>query len=293
VSAHRLEPEWDPRLVEAAVLAGMAGGRAEREFRIARDALYEIAEPEPREAAFARLHARWFERLGLDRPFREALAEHPAIAARCGRWLVARARGRPDEGADLRVGPDGRRTVLVRVTSDTVVEPERLALLLRREILHVADMLDPDFGYAPSLPAHAVGGPRERLVREGYRVLWDAYVDGRLARVGRMPPTARRARLGEFARAFPYLGSAAEAAFTRFFDGPALTHAELLAFAIGGPSGTPAPRCRLCELPTRDLEPDPAALPAVVRAAIARDFPSWHVDDGLCRRCAEVYATRS
>ena len=292
MSARGLEPEFDPRLVEAAVLVAVARRGRDGEFHAERDALYRIAEPEPREAGFAALHARWFERLALDRPFGEALAERPAIAARCRRWLVARARGTRDEAADLLVAPSAPPTLLVRVTAETVATAERLTLLLRRELLHVADMLDPRFGYAPSLPEGLAGGARESVVRGNYRVLWDAYVDGRLARRGAVPPAARAERLLEFGRAFPHLGAGTAAAFERFFGARELTHAELLAFAAGGPAGAPLPRCRLCELPTRDFAPAPEALAVEVLAAIARDFPSWRPADGLCGRCAELYASR-
>lgn len=292
MSAARLEPEYAPRLVEAAVLAAVAGQVGERQFHVERDRLYEIAAPEPREAAFDALHARWFERLALDRPFSATLAERPEIAARCGRWLVTRARGGRDEAADLLVAPAALPTLLVRVAAETIAAPERLRLLLRRELLHVADMLEPRFGYAPSLPESVAGGARERVVRDNYSVLWNTYVDGRLVRAGLVPAAVRAERLAEFVRAFPRLRAGTEAAFERFFGSRSLTHAELLAFAVGGPDGGPLPRCRLCDLPTRDFEPAPQALPAEARAAIARDFPSWRPAEGLCGRCAELYASR-
>lgn len=291
VSAGRLDPEFDPRLVEAAVLEAIRGHAREREFHAQRDAVYEIAEPEPREAAFEALHGRWFERLALDRPFHEALAEQPALAQRGVRWLVTGARGLGDEAADLLGGPDIRPTLLVRVLPDTVAAPERLWRLLRRELLHVADMLDPGFGYDAALPRDAAGGARERVVRDNYRVLWNTYVDGRLVRRGVLPATVRGERRREFGRAFPHLGDRMEAAFEAFFDGQQLTHPGLLAFAAGGPDGAPLPRCRLCEMPARDFEPTPAALPDCILAAIERDFPAWQPADGLCTRCAELYAS--
>lgn len=237
MNAGRLDPEFDPRLVEAAVLEALRGHAGERDFHAEREVLYDIVEPEPREAAFEALHARWFGRLALDRAFHRALAEHPEIAARCRRCLVARARGRREEVADLLVAPDERPTLVVLVTPGTVAVPERLHVFLRRELLRVGDMLDPGFGYDPAPPAGVAGGAWERPVRDAYRVLWDAYVDGRLVRRGVLPATARRDRLGDFVRAFRHLGADAEAAFERFFGGQRLTHAELLAFTARRPHG--------------------------------------------------------
>jgi hypothetical protein len=291
-SAERLDPEFEPRLVEAAVLEAIRGHAREREFHTERDAVYGLVEPEPREAAFEALHARWFERFGLDRPFHEALAEEPAVARGCARWLVAGARARRDEAADLLIGADVGPSLFVRVLSGTVVTRDPLLRLLRRELLHVADMLDPGFGYEATLPRDVAGGARERVVRGNYRILWDVYVDGRLVRRGVLPSTVRGDRIAEFGRAFPHLGTRTEAAFEQFFTAPRLTHAALLAFSAGGPDGAPLPECRLCEMPTRDFEPVPATLPDHVLAAIRRDVPAWQPADGLCRRCAEVYACR-
>jgi hypothetical protein len=228
-----LEPEWDPGLVEAAVLRAIAGRSDEVAFRTARDPLYETPDGEPREAAFAALHGEWFLRLGLGDPVRTALAEQPTIAAHCGRCLVARARGHRDEEADLRVAPDGSRTSVIRVVPERLAAADAFLIFLRRELLHVADMLDPAFGYSPVLPAAASGAGREQLVRARYRVLWDASVDGRLLRRGRVSPAVESERRRETARAFP--DPEARAAFDRVFNAAAVTHAELLALATGHP----------------------------------------------------------
>lgn len=235
MSPRALEPEYESGLVEAAVLAAMAARTTDARLGAARERLYEIADPEAREAAFTAFHARWFERLGLCRPFLDALAERAWIGARCGRWLVIRARAERDEAADLLATAGAPPTLVVRVTAETVAAPERLRQRLRRELLHVEDMLDPAFGYQPALPDDVAGTPEEWRIREGYRVLWDTWVDGRLARLGQAPAELRQVRFHEFASTFPGLGESAGAWFDRFFDAPALTHADLLAFTLRGP----------------------------------------------------------
>jgi hypothetical protein len=224
--------DYEPALVEAAVLASVGDGLDA--FHDERDPLYAIADAEAREAAFLRLHGRWFQRLGLDRSLPEALAERPEVAAACGRCVVARAGAAAAEAADLLVAPAVRPTLLVRVTPERLGVRERALAFLRHELLHAADMLDRDFGYEPRLPAG--DGPPLRAGRraERYRVLWDAYVDGRLVAAGRAPVSVRLARRREFRRAFPELGGEADAAFRRFFDAPHCTHAELVAFASAG-----------------------------------------------------------
>jgi hypothetical protein len=290
--ARSLEPEWDPGLVEAAVLAAMRGGAEASTFHAERDGLYELGDPEAREAAFAVLHARWFARRALDRPLREALALWPDVAANCARCLVTRARDGRDEGGDLLVAPGTRPVLSLRVCPETVAAPDRLRLLLRREVLHVADMLAPPFGYEPALPERVAGRAGERAVRDRYRVVWNTYVDGRLVRAGLLPAAARAERLRDFGRAFSHLGDAVEATFERCFGAPELTHADLLGLAAGDCAGAPPARCRLCDMPARALHPAPDRLPRAALAAIAGDFPSWRPADGLCDRCAELYTSR-
>jgi hypothetical protein len=235
----RLDPEFEPRLVEMAVLEALRGHAREREFHAERDAVYGVVDPVRREAAFTALHARWFAGVALDAPFHAALAEQPALSQGCARWLVAAARAAGDEAADLLVGQDTGhtgRTLLVRVRATTIAAPTALLRLLRRELLHVADMLDAAFGYDTVLPADVAGGPRAHVVRDRYRVLWNSYVDGRLLQRALVPPTVREERLAEFGRAFPRLGARTLGAFDRFFGGQQVTHAALLAFACGDES---------------------------------------------------------
>jgi hypothetical protein len=223
--------EVEPELVEGAVLAALPGGPDARILHQERDPLYSIADPEAREAAFARLHTRWFERLGLARPLRQALAERPEVDGGCDRGIVARAVAARAEVADLLVAPPGRPTLLLRLTAATLGAPERALTLLRHELLHVADMLDPDFGYEPHLLGVEDARRPDPACADRYRVLWDTYVDGRLVRAGCAPPARRSERRREFMRAFPTLGPGAETAFERFFDSGRRTHADLVAFA--------------------------------------------------------------
>lgn len=295
--------DYEPRLVEAAVLAALRGRRGEAEFRAERDAVYEVADPEDREARFRRLDAAWFERVGLGDAVGAAIREQPAVSAGTSRCLVVLAPSRREEGADLLVAADAgpeatpRRTLFLQLRAETLADPERLRSLLRRELLHVADMLDPAFGYAPEAFAAAARQMPLSLLRARYHVLWAVAVNGRLVRRGWAPAGIRAERFREFARTFPMLGKRTEAAFVRFFDERGITHAELVAFAAepgcaagpgrGGPH--PGERCPLCGCPTYAFEPDPERLPDAVRERIRRSAPMWQPADGLCRQCADLH----
>lgn len=292
--------EYEPRLCEEAVLAALRGHPAEAAFRASRDALYATDEPEEREERFRALHAAWFERLRLDRPLVEAIDELPCLATSGCRLLVTMATSGADEGAELFVtaGPVAPRgTVVLRLRPGIFAQAERLRALCRHELLHVADLLTPDFAFTPAA-LRAVAGPLpEALLRERYRVLWNASVDGRLHRLGWASPGARETRLREFGAAFPMLGARLEEAFERFFSGPRATHPALIAFATaperarGGtrPGPHPGARCPLCACPTHVFVLDPEALAAETREAIRRSAPGWEPGAGLCRQCADVY----
>jgi hypothetical protein len=286
---NELVVEYQPRLVEEAVLLAVAGHERERAFHRERDRLYEVAEPEAREAAFRALHAAWFERLDLGREVVEALAERPAVAAGIDRCRVASAASSRDEMAELFVAAEAgapgalHRAVVIRVRPARLLDSARLLAFLRRELLHIADMLDPAFEYEPRLSPSDGGPAHERLVRDRYGILWDAYVDGRLSRLGWAPPGTRAERLAAFRRAFPMLGEQVEAAFDRFFEAEALRHAELVEFAARGG------RCPLCRFPTRAFEPEPDRLPPAAQERIREDFPGWEPAAGLCLQCADLY----
>ena len=305
--------EYAPELVEEAVFLAVRGRPRESGFRRQRDRAYEVRDLEAREAAFRKLHGEWFERLDLGRPIVRALEEQPSIAAATQGCRVGPARAREEEGAELFVRPGAagagepeRRWVVVRLRPEALSVPERLFHFLRHEFFHVADMLDAQFGYEPHLPPAAAGPAHERLLRDRYRALWDAVIDGRLARLGRLPASARHDRLRDFVRAFRGLGAATEQAFARFFDGAPCTHADLVAFASNpghlsssaGPRPAdqgphPGGRCPLCRFPTHAFEPEPAGLPMDLVAIIRRDFPAWDPAHGLCRQCADLYRSRS
>ncbi len=326
---HSFSVEYEPRLVEEAVLGAVEHRKAPG-FRGERNRLYEISDPEEREAAFRKLHADRFERLNLGAPICQAVSEQPLIQENTDTCIVARARARREEGADLFVSPgrEGtgeaeRRSVGIRLDPQRLLDPEDLLAFLRHELFHIADMLDPAFAYEPRLPRAELGPAHERLLQDRYRVLWDVSIDGRLARRGWAPPSIRDRRFQEFAGTFPMLSARVEDTFSFFFAGLSLTHADFVTFAttpqaslvpvsgsesanpqsaiparrdVGGAGGRnpqSGERCPLCGFPTHAFAPDPDQLPRVVIDRVQTDFPAWSPILGLCRQCADLYHARS
>jgi hypothetical protein len=237
---------YDAGLVEAAVL--LAEGReapaVKLRFRAERDRIYECKDADEREARFEELHGRFFVQLGLDCPLHAVLAEYPDVLRRASSCHALRTLARRDEGADLRddLSPDGqpampRPMLVLRLRPESLLDAVRLVPFLRRELQHVADMLDPAFGYERELPPDGADPARANLLRERYRLVWETTVEGRLSRRHGIEPQARAARLAEFARAFPSLD--AEREFAAWFDAAAPTHAAILGFAAAAGQDLP------------------------------------------------------
>lgn len=289
---------YDARLVEEVVLQAVQGlPKPERgPFRDRRDGLYVHPDPDEREAGFEALHGEWFVGLGLDRPLHRALAERPTVMGGASECRVTTARSRREEGADLlgREAAGAAPVLVVRLRPESFQDRETLLVLLRGEILHVADMLDPDFGYEKRLPDSEEGPSYDNILRDRYRAVWATSIDGRLLRQGLCPATVREKRRKDFARAFGPLGDAADAGFELWFDEPHPTHAAMVSYVKnpsqveGAAVSVPAGRCPLCRFPAA-LDPHPERLSPAALREIQNDRPAWQPEQGLCPQCADLY----
>lgn len=273
--------EYDPHLVEAVVHAlGRADARRWLAYRRLVDPLYERPD---RATALPAAHFELFRDWGAHEPFERELARLPAARA-----LVARSRQPGDEESDLLVGDDGGRTVMLRVAAERSSDPVALRRFLRHELRHVADMLDPAFGYRRDLGLRGRTRAELDLARARYRVLWDHAID----QVAEAPiaPDERRAQL---AQAFAALEAGQRTRLAEAFLDPARrTHARLCAAAsdpwafLGEPrrgGALPGQPCPLCGFPTFDWDPAPPA------PAIRADVPAWDAAQGCCRQCADIW----
>lgn len=301
--------EYDPALVEQAVRLAVRSDRsAEQSLHNQVDPLYAIEDCEKRDRAFTQTFAEWFTQLGLGRPLAEVIAERPSIDQRVAMCLVRMASRRKAESAELFVRQDSpsvpiARTLVIQLCAESLVEPETMRPFLRRELLHVSDMLDDDFGYVreefDGLPA------QQNLVRDRYGVLWDVYVERRLMDEGLVGgERMERLRVG-FEKAFTLGGQPPAAhAFDRVMQCRSLTHRQLYSWAneprqalevngadcpqpVVGRSG-PGQSCPICGFPTFDWLDLSAEDGSEAMRAIQRICPTWTPADGVCRRCAEA-----
>ena len=229
--------EYEQSLIETAVfLAVRSDERLECELHQAVDQLYEIPDEELRQCEFVPVFREFFTKLRLDRLVVGLLAERPLIGEILDRCVVREAARRKAESAELLVqsaaGSEehGGRTLVIQICPQSFMDSERLVPLMRRELLHVADMLDEGFGY---LRETFSGEPsRQNLQRDRYRVLWDTYVEGRLDREHSGAKRQKERLEGAFGRVFANGTSGTDgAAFARVFDATSLTHRNFMEWA--------------------------------------------------------------
>jgi hypothetical protein len=289
----------DRDLVEEAVHAAMIAHPDVRAFHRDRERCYE-SRAEDRDARFAECFQSWFDRLGLSRSIDAAFSERRAIVEQVAQARVSATRRRKDQGVELFVAPPqaelcerDRRLLHARVLASTLADPDAALVMLRPELLHVADMLDPEFGYRPELPVAESGPTQDRMLLDRYSALWSASVVGRLIAAGLLGSQARERSAARLAAAFPMHAEQLEEVFGFLLEGARPPHDDLVAIALdpralGEPSvgdGHPH-RCCLCGCPTSRFEPTDR-LSGIVDA-IRAHVPTWSPADPVCPQCADI-----
>lgn len=229
--------DYEQTLVETTVfLAARENEQLESELHQAVDPLYRIPDEEQRQRAFVPVFRDFFTKLRFDRLITGLLAERPIIGDLIDQCVVREAARRKAQSAELLVrsvqGGERRshNTLVIQLCPQSFIDTARFITLMRRELLHVADMLDDRFGYVRETFA---GDPsRQSLQRDRYRVLWDIHVEGRLERegLGNKKQTERLERA--FGLAFANGTNATDAGvFARVYNAPPLTHRSFMEWA--------------------------------------------------------------
>lgn len=306
--------EYQPQLIEEAALRAISGNTAESLFRKQREVIYDLHDSDAREDAFQNLHQSWFERLGLSTPLAEALSHWPILTSSTQKCLLVRAHSKKDMGAELYVNADApkavehdastqlnknRHAIVIQVTAELLCQSKSFLAFLRHELLHIVDMLDPEFGYEPQLPGSKIGLTYERFLKERYRILWDITIDGRLVQQGWLAASIRDRHWTIFQNTFPGPIADLEKIFSFFFDNGPHTHEELVSFSqtpemwfVSADSAkTSKGLCSLCNFPSFDLM-DASTLPSELLEHIQKESPQWQKHNLICRQCADLLESR-
>ena len=228
---------------------------------------------------------------------------------------VKRAINKVDEGSNVLNRISGRPMIEMRVLASRFCNPEEaqeLDAFLIQEFMHAKDMVDPEFDYED---AFIPGNPSvKNLITARFRLLWNIYVDARLARAGIISTIPKEARYREFDNFYRKVPEKQRRGiFEGIWQTEKFTHEELLSMATDLESlmskyvddvdlpeeerdyihlqGSP---CPLCKFPTYNWVDDPESIcDEMVIEAIQIDFPDWENKDGGCDRCIEVYELRA
>ena len=267
------------------------------------DPIYERIPLEAREGEFEKVHREFFLHLGFGEALPKALGEFPGLEGRVEAVFIGNAVTRQEEGADL--GHD-RTRIGVKVRPERFGDSQGLRTYLRHELQHLADMLDPAFGYVRE-ERLASSPAEENLIRERYRLIWAVFIDGRFGRQGKETIATKGERFRDFETLYSRFSHPQRLViFESLFGAERLTHAEILAMAkdpnsllerVGEVSLGELPQrvllpgspCSLCRFPTYSWA---EAFEEEVIGLIKRDFPDWQPQEGACERCSEVYSVR-
>ena len=229
--------------------------------------------------------------------------------------VVKRGINKVDEGSNVLNRVSGNPIIEMRVLASRFSNPEEaqeLDAFLIHEFMHAKDMVDPEFDYED---AFIPGNPSvKNLITARFKLLWNMYVDSRLACMGVvsvLPKESRYREFDNFYRKIP--DKQRRGIFEGLWVTEKLTHEELLSMATDLDTlmskyvdpgemtdeekdyihlqGSP---CPLCKFPTYNWVDDPESIcDEMVIEAIQIDFPDWESRDGGCDRCIEVYELRA
>jgi hypothetical protein len=300
---------FNDALCEAAVEGKIQRKISDIDFRLAAsfrkqaNSIYTNVPPRKREAAFFVLYRRFFSELGHLTHVKSILAEFVSEGNLPSECCFVRTLRDEEEGAQL--SEDGSR-LGVQIKIETLLDPDRCAYLLRHELTHILDILDPAFSYDTSRPLSEVSPSEESLLRDRYRTLWDLSVDGRIERKGFLPEGLRERRAKEFQTLFPNLGEpAAEQVFIALWGGTRPSNEELRQMVKGTsflcstlkissdisddeeshPTFGPGSLCPLCRFPTHEW----AETTEHFSQQVKLEFPGWKPSQGICSQCANRY----
>ena len=229
---------------------------------------------------------------------------------------IKRAINKVDEGSNVLNRVSGLPIIELRVLASRFAdtdESKELEAFLIHEFMHAKDMVDPEFDYEDS---YIPGNPSvKNLITARFKLLWNIYVDSRLARRNLPGVQTKDARYREFDN---YYRKVPEKQRRGIFQGvwetEKFSHEELLSMAtdletlmakyVEYDDGfteedqsyihLPGSPCPLCKFPTYNWVDDPESVcDEIVIEAIQIDFPDWESKDGACDRCVEVYELRA
>jgi hypothetical protein len=298
-----------------------------KEFHQYADPIYERFSLDDREAEFKKLYQYMFGIWGFADIIRDTFNEFPTLRESIGIVLIRGVLKEDQEGVDIlrkwgsveqdlarQFEEKGLKGVGIKLLPRRFYDPA-LTRYCRHELMHIADMLDPIFGYDPDTKVGQNPG-EETLILHRYRVLWCLNIDSRLQAVGKESMLNKDDRFKEFRswhRKIP--ATQLRSVFEGLWQTDSLTHSELVEMATDTTrvldralevEGSELPEtqtkvmlmpgfpCPLCRFPTYNwVENLDTSIEKHVLDFIRENHPGWDTEFGACDRCVEVYKLRA
>jgi len=296
--------EYQPQLVESAVLHVINGYSEEHRFREVRNKIYEMNNPDAQEAAFQSLHQNWFNRLDFGQPLLEVLDAWPILKNNTQRCIVLKAQSEKSIGAELYVADTNGsshtrdiRTILIQLSPGMFRSTDALLTFLRHELMHIVDMVNPDFEYHPEFAQTEAGLPYDPMLQKRYEVLWNITIDGRLLQLGWGSNENYKKHWNLFRHMFNGERHRQKKMFEHYYNILSPTHTDIVTFAQqpeiylqGAALSSPhTGRCSLCQFPATNLTSLSLNLPQSLIEIIHDDHPKWSKEDPICQQCLDLY----
>jgi hypothetical protein len=298
-----------------------------KEFHQYADPIYERFSLDDREAEFKKLYQYLFGIWGFSDIIRDAFEEFSALKARVGIVLIKGVLKEDQEGVDIlrkwgsvehdlakQFEEKGLRGVGIKLIPRRFYDPA-LTRYCRHELMHIADMLDSEFGYDPDTKVGQNPG-EETLILQRYRVLWCLNIDSRLQAAGKESMLSKEDRFKEFRSWYRKIPpTQLKSVFEGLWQTEAMTHSELVEMATDTTrvmeraleiEGSDVPEiqnkimlmpgfpCPLCRFPTYSwVENLDTSVEKHVLDFIRENHPGWDTEFGACDRCVEVYKLRA
>jgi len=298
-----------------------------KEFHQYADPIYERFSLDDREAEFKKLYQYLFGIWGFSDIVRDAFDELPALKEKIGIVLIKGVLKEDQEGVDIlrkwgsvehdlakQFEEKGLKGVGIKLIPRRFYDPA-LTRYCRHELMHIADMLGPEFGYDPDTKVGQNPG-EETLILQRYRVLWCLNIDSRLLAAGKESMLSKEDRFKEFRSWYRKIPpTQLKSVFEGLWQADTMTHSELVEMSTDTTrvmdralevEGSEVPDhqnkimlmpgfpCPLCRFPTYNwVENLDASVEKHVLDFIRENHPGWDTEFGACDRCVEVYKLRA
>lgn len=294
--------ELDPAFVEEAVFLTLkreekAGGEGlVKTFHDGKNQIYEVVSGETREESFRKFYKVWFSKLGLGVIFERIVGEFPLLAGSEILVFVKRVFRQKDEGSELYV-EDFAKTVLIGLQVIRILDKPFLEAILRQELVHVSDMLDPEFQYSPDPIFGGTCETENDLIRDRFAVLWNLYVSSRIQRKGFQSLVSRGRQKLDFDKTFSFWSEKKRnQVFEDLLNRDQWTHPELLRLARHRDQTRISDRgwfrCPLCSFSSYESVDCRVREAAAVVKRIEQDREDWEPERGVCQQCFAIYRSK-